>query len=382
MTQVFQIDHYEPPGFPAASQKPKFVLERFSEITFNADEEWLIKHVFPRQGVGVLFGKSGSTKSFHAAHIACCVAAGREWAGLKTEQATAVYIAAEGAAGLRKRKAGFVKANPEYPTDAPFHLISTAPNLGTEQGDLESLIDAIEAAGVTPGLIIIDTLAQSLGGGDENGAGMMLFLANATALSSRFKAFVLIVHHVGLSDELRARGHSSLKCGVDAQMLCEREKGSMVATLTLQKQKDEADDRTFAAQLSRVVIGHDSDGDEVSTLVVEHVAESESKPAVAKPKDIPPQQRMLMDVAVAALEESGAPFKPFGAKGPSVHAVDDRAIRLRYFARMAEQADADEDPDKLYERQRKAFNRSVADAIKANRIMAQERDNKRLIWIP
>jgi hypothetical protein len=244
------------------------------------------------------------------------------------------------------------------------------------------LIEAIEAAGVTPGMIVIDTLAQSLGGGDENGAGMMLFISNATALATHFKAFVLIVHHVGLTDELRTRGHSSLRGGVDAQMLCEREKGSLAVTMTLQKLKDEADDRTFTAQLSRVVIGHDSDGDEVSTLVVEHVRESEAKPAVAKPKAVPRSQMMLMDVTVAALEESGKEFKPHGTQGAIVRAVDDKAIRLRYFARMAEQADDAEDRDKLAERQRKAFNRAVADAIKANRIMAQERDNKRLIWIP
>jgi hypothetical protein len=91
---------------------------------------------------------------------------------------------------------------------------------------------------------------------------------------------------------------------------------------------------------------------------------------------------MLMDVTVAALEESGKEFKPHGTQGAIVRAVDDKAIRLRYFARMAEQADDAEDRDKLAERQRKAFNRAVADAIKANRIMAQERDNKRLIWIP
>jgi hypothetical protein len=146
--------------------------------------------------------------------------------------------------------------------------------------------------------------------------------------------------------------------------------------------KDEASDRCFTAHLSRVVIGHDDDGDEVSTLVIDRIEEGEAKAAIARPKAIPQQQRMLMDVTVAALEEAGAPFKPFGAKGPSVHAVADKAIRSRYFARIAEQADTDEEPAKLYERQRKAFNRAIADAIKAERIMAQEWDNSRLIWIP
>jgi len=49
---------------------------------------------------------------------------------------------------------------------------------------------------------------------------------------------------------------------------------------------------------------------------------------------------------------------------------------------MAEQADADEDKEKLAGRQRRAFNRAVADAIKSNRIMAKEQNGKRVIWIP
>jgi hypothetical protein len=277
---------------------------------------------------------------------------------------------------------GFVNAKPDFPKDIPFHLIAAAPNLGTEQGDLQSLIDAIEAAGVCPGLIIVDTLAQTLQGGDENGSGMSQFIANANALAAHFKALAIALHHVGLGDDQRLRGHSSLRGALDVQILCERTQGALSTTISLKKMKDEASNRCFTAHLSRIVIGTDSDGDEVSTLVIDRIEEGQAKAAIAKPKAVPQQQRMLMDVTVAALEEAGAPFKPFGSKGPSVHAVADKAIRLRYFARIAEQADTEEDPGKLYERQRKAFNRAIADALKANRIMAKERDNSRLIWIP
>ena len=296
-------------------------------------------------------------------------------------QATVVYIAAEGSAGLRKRKVGFMKAKPDFPADIPFHLIAAAPNLGTDEADLKTLIEAIEAAGVAPGLIVVDTLAQTLGAGDENGAGMSQFIANANALARHFGALVLVVHHVGLADDQRLRGHSSLRGALDVQILCERNKGALSTTMTLKKMKDEASNRAFVAELSRIVIATDSDGDEVSTLVVDHIEEGEAKAAVAKPKAVPRSQMMLMDVTVAALEDSGKDFKPHGTQGPTVRAVDDKAIRLRYFARMAEQADDAEDREKLAERQRKAFNRAIADAIKANRIMAQERDNKRLIWI-
>ena len=39
--------------------------------------------------------------------------------------------------------------------------------------------------------------------------------------------------------------------------------------LTLQKLKDDASDVRLSARMSRIVIGYDEDGEEISTLVVE-----------------------------------------------------------------------------------------------------------------
>ncbi len=371
--------NYRPPG---DARRSKFFLEAFEAIQFEADEEWLVKRVLPRQGVAVVYGKSQSFKSFITSDLAWTIAAGWDWAGVRSMQAPVVYIAAEGARGLRKRKEGWTRTHSDIPAPLPFRLVSAAPNLGGENGDLPELIASIEAAHLAPGLIIIDTLAQTIGSGDENGSGMVQYISNAQALASKFAALVVIVHHVGLGDDQRLRGHSSLHGAVDAQLLCERAKGTLSATMKLQKLKDEDSERTFDVSLSRVVIGHDEDGDEVSTLVVDHVAESQSKPMIAKPKAVPQTQRMLMDVIVAALEENGADFRPDGTNGPHVRAVAERAIRSRYNARIAEEADIDEDPDKLADRQRKSFKRAIEAGLKANRIMARQSDGKRLIWLP
>jgi len=119
------------------------------------------------------------------------------------------------------------------------------------------LIESIETAGVKPGLVIIDTLAQTLGSGEENGTGMTQFIANANALSVHFAAMVLVVHHVGLADDQRLRGHSSLRGAVEVQILCERVKGTLSTTMTLRKMKEERSDRAFTAQLSRIVVAND-----------------------------------------------------------------------------------------------------------------------------
>jgi hypothetical protein len=95
---------------------------------------------------------------------------------------------------------------------------------------------------------------------------MVWFVANATALANRFRAFVLIVHDVGLPDDKRLRGRLSLIGALDAAILCGRKQGALSTTPTLQKLNDDEADIAFTARLTKVVVSRDEDGDDVSTL--------------------------------------------------------------------------------------------------------------------
>ena len=373
-----------PPFIEFDSARPatlKFPLEHWRDITFDGHEEWLIKRVLPSVGVAVLYGKPASFKSFVASHIALCSALEWPWAGRRTARAAVVYIAAEGAAGLRKRKAGYVSAHANLPPEIDFALVSAAPNLGNDEGDTPTLIEAIESAGVSPGLLVLDTLAQTLGGSDENGAGMTAFLANAGRLAKHFRCLVLIVHHVGLADDKRMRGHSSLGGGVDAQILCERQEGALEATLTVIKLKDDASDVRFTARLSRVILGYDEDGDEVSTLIVDEVTEAECRAIAPRAKSVPPRQRLLLDIVTDSITERGESIKPFGSGSASVRGVFDGVVRDRYYAAIAEKADPDDDEEKIAERKRKAFNRAINAMLDAKRLVAREVNGRRLLWL-
>jgi hypothetical protein len=85
---------------------------------------------------------------------------------------------------------------------------------------------------------------------------MQQFIANAQALASRFQCYVLIIHHSGLSDEDRPRGHSSLKGALDLLVRCIRKDKDLVTVLTVQKLQDEDDKEiSFEARLVRVING-------------------------------------------------------------------------------------------------------------------------------
>ncbi len=331
-----------------------------------------------------MHGQSMSFKSFVAEDIGGHVANGWNWGDRKTQQGAVVYIAAEGgAAGVRKRIVGFQQYNKDRGAseDVPFYMTSVAPNLGTGNEDLKELISAIDATGAKPAFITLDTIAQSLGGADENGQGMAQFVVNATALANHFSCFVLCIHHVGLQDDQRMRGWSGLKCGIDVELLCEREKESLTTTIRLRKLKDEETSLHLKVSMERVVIGHDEDGDEISTLVVDSIEDAEPKASVSRAKAVPPSQRLLMAVVAEAIDEDGQTIRSF-INGPLVRAVDEDIVRERFYARIAENPKPDDTPKKLADRQRQAFNTSIKENLKAQRLVAALKDGRRVLWLP
>jgi RecA-family ATPase len=57
--------------------------------------------------VAAIYGASGSVKTFILLDLLLHIALGWPWAGRRVVQAPTIYIAAEGAAGLHKRKIGW-----------------------------------------------------------------------------------------------------------------------------------------------------------------------------------------------------------------------------------------------------------------------------------
>ena len=338
----------------------------------------------PKRGVGLLYGASQTFKSFVATHMGLCLALNRPWAGRQSKHAAVLYLAAEGATGLCKRKEGYVKAGRAPADGVDFTLLPAAPNLGTASGDYEKLVAAIEAGKIQPGLIIVDTVAKVIGGTDENGAGMAQFIVSAEALAQHFGCFVLAVHHTGWDQEARnrPRGWSGLPAALDVQLLCERKMGDMVATVTIQKLKDEPSGVRLAAHLERVTLGISKTGREVSTLIVGDVSEADALAGAPKRESAAKSKRLLMAVIAEAIGEHGETIGAGGASRPSVRAVAERHVRDVYFKRVAEMAAPGEDAEKLRDRQRNGLKRALKSVIDSQALLATDHKGERFLWFP
>jgi hypothetical protein len=156
-----------------------------------------------------------------------------------------------------------------------------------------------------------------------------------------------------------------------------------MTVLSLKKLKDEEDETRFEAHLERVVLGCDADDEEISTLVVSRVeaivtAAQSVTPGKRKPA---PSRRLLIEVTALAIDEAGEDIQSF-PDGPIVRAASDEAVRIRYYARMAEKADPDEDPHTVADRKRQAYFRAVRAAVNAKELNARITDDERFLWLP
>src|SRR5688500_3788914 len=88
---------------------PKFKLFSIEELSALPSPEWLIDGVIERNALGVIYGPSGSGKSFLALDVALSVAADKPWHGQKVSAGPVVYVIGEGRGGTKKRLDAWMK---------------------------------------------------------------------------------------------------------------------------------------------------------------------------------------------------------------------------------------------------------------------------------
>jgi hypothetical protein len=218
-------------------QADTFEIYTLAHLRRMPPVEWLIDGMLTKHGFSVLYGEPGAGKSFLALDWALSIAHGRAWQGRHNVTAGSVlYIAGEGVGGLGKRIKGW-EFHHELPgVDCPFYVLPTAVRF-REHGDIEKLMRTIDSLGQRFSLIVIDTVARALLGGDENSAtDMGLFVDACDAIKRHAGCAVLAVHHSGKDAARGMRGSTSLLGGVDASLRAMQDDGLM--TIQVEKQKD------------------------------------------------------------------------------------------------------------------------------------------------
>jgi archaellum biogenesis ATPase FlaH len=249
----------------------RFKVDPWNTQDFNPiGDDDLVEGLLSQSSLSVLYGPSNSGKTFQAMALAFAVSTGTEFYGRQAMQGRVVYLAAEGAANIRKRRAALkiehkdmLEKRGELPA---FDMIGSSFNLLSPVGDIDALIEAIGEAD----LIVIDTLAAVAAGGDENTAPTMLAIVNnCRKLISRTGAHVMLVHHMGKSEEKGARGHSSLRAALDTELEVMAVPGTNIGRIKITKQRDMELAAQMGFELRTVVIHETANGDQITSCVVD-----------------------------------------------------------------------------------------------------------------
>jgi hypothetical protein len=226
---------------------------------------WLIDKQIPSQGVITLYGASGEGKSFYALGLGMQVA----------RQSLVVYIASEGEAGYKKRVHACLNHHGLHKSDVRIVFCMGSFSIMDDQ-DKETFIEKLSKD--RPSLVIVDTVAQTMIGADENSArDMSKYLKGCKDLLRGLGCAVFLVHHTGKSrtDE---RGSSALRAACDVMIRLTAEDD--IIRVECSKTKDEA---PFPTQYIRLLpVSVPNVGDSVVAVPAEKVLQSPDDPLTEK----------------------------------------------------------------------------------------------------
>jgi len=276
------VDTASPDEFEALPMPVGGKFKITSDDDFAAQEsslKWLIKGFLPKANLGVLFGESGSGKSFATLDLSAAICRGLEfWNGHRVTKGRVLYVVAEGVSGFRQRIKAYChqQAIPRIGMDVIYDI---TPNL-TNVAQVTDLISEIRQREPYD-LIVMDTFAQVMAGADENnGQDVGVALAECKRIANRCGAMVLLVHHSGKDASKGSRGHSSIKAACDVEIKVERSNDTR--SITTSKMKDGVEGIGYLFKLHTVILGEDEDGDDITSCIVEFKGAGQAKPEPKK----------------------------------------------------------------------------------------------------
>ena len=188
------VRHAAPPP-PLDLSVPKFVLLDDVQLLNRPPVDWLVDQRLPARGALGLVAETGIGKTTLAVSLACCLATQTDWLGQPVHHpGPVIYVAGEGLDAVASHIEAWKRSHCK-PLDVAIgvHTLPTALPLSDPE-DVAELLAL--AAPLHPVLVIIDTLARSGAGLDENSAGDMgTLIRGIDRLRQALDCAVLVLHH-------------------------------------------------------------------------------------------------------------------------------------------------------------------------------------------
>lgn len=244
----------------------------FSDIKPSLDANDFVEDLLTGTSLVVVYGEPGSGKTFWVLDLALHVAVGRQYRGREVEQGAVLYLALEGGSGIRNRTTA-TREKLKMPDTTPLILVQCPVDLCMSDADVKMVMATIQTVAhltdLPVRLVVVDTLARAMGGGNENGPeDMGALVHHSDTIRDKTGACVLYIHHCGKDAAKGARGHSSLKAATDTEI--EVTAGNSAHSARVTRQRDLPSEGVFGFTLEQVVLGTNRRGRPVTSCIVVH----------------------------------------------------------------------------------------------------------------
>lgn len=252
----------------------------FNELESDLNRPWLVREIIPATGVVMIYGPSGSGKSFLVLDLIFALAMGQSWFGREIKAPVSVlYIGLEGQAGIYYRYVALCNRR-GTPSERLHCLVDEAVDLRSTPGCTQLAEDIIREVG-RGAVVVIDTLSRAIPGADENSSSeVSLIMANCTMISQRINGVIVLVHHTGKDASKGPRGGTGFPAAVEASI--EVTRTGDVRGWKLPKVRDGEDGKYQRFRLDTVPAGSDADGNSITSCVVQPLSDGKLDAVVSQ----------------------------------------------------------------------------------------------------
>lgn len=387
--------------FDSFEAETKFVVEPFRSAfgarwlhearSSKPQRNWLLKNLLLASTFGVVYGPPGCGKSFLVSDMCLTMASGvlpgaerPDWFGYKGRPFGIVYVVAEGSDDFEIRLHAWM-ADKGIPEDAvlPFVYLPTNVDLRSSDADAKKLVDEIKGlsaemrhrCGVPVEMVVIDTVARALAGGNENASEVMSsFVTNCGAIQKACGVTVLGVHHGGKEAGRGPRGHEGLHGAADFEIEVVGATEDTPNVWTVRKLKSGPGGATHRFRLRQTTVGTDDDGDPItSCIVTNNAATQEASKEKEKPNGFKVSQteREFLSVLADVIDQKGV-MPPADLRVPTSVVLVANAEDVRKAFKAKYEATEEGDEKQINARLRARWSRATKSLLRFNVIGSQK----------
>lgn len=295
---------------------------------------WFVEEVFPMGEISLIFGDTGSGKSFNMFDVAMCGARGIPFNGCNVEPGLVVYVAAEAGKGFSKRKIAYVVQHGLDPSEPlPFVLLTKRPDFFHDDTDAVGLIEEIKqiCGRYRQRLVcvILDTLSALAPGMNENAsADVSMVRKRLVMLQEAFEASIILVHHKPKGGST-PRGHGSLTADFETTVEFETatdkrtSTGQPIHRATVRKQREGKSGRFWEFTLPVVEVGRNKWGNPETSCAVQPFISGQQRAGAIGFHATPTEQRFLTALYDALIDQ---PLPPPAGLPKSISKVADLKV--------------------------------------------------------